>query len=508
MSVRGAVFGWLPLAPPAVTVFVAVSTRRIPWALSAGVACGAAIVADFQPLASAERFFRYILAVAACPEKVKMVLFVLLLGGLLELLFASGAFQQLAEVLARYLNSARKARLATWLMGLCLSFDDHAEVLLTGSAMRSVMQRHRVAPALLAYLCSTLAGVASLTLLSTWFVYQNALLVQAATNIGELRTASTLFLVSLPYHLPTYLSIFLAFLIAYTGRWFGHLSSEVPEGWQSLGVIRGKGAHYLHAGVPLITLGGSLIAGLLASGYWMLPPDSRTRAGIGDYLGAAPVVDTLLGATGLTLVLSLVMLLKDRVLPPRAIYQCLRRGVQGMVSVGLIILLAQALSLVIADLNTGTFIVLKVQESIDPVTLPACVYAVTLLISVATGSSWSAMALIMPIAFQLAAALQCTELLPLMAAVVVSGSLSLAPVIPYSDTVMITSAVCGLPPLTQARMQLPHVVLVVLVALGAFLLLGFQVPLMAVHLIALTVIAVLHLILARKVPAVPGCYTA
>ena len=71
--------------------------------------------------------------------------------------------RELDEVVERLARTRRSGQVATWLMGLIVFFDDYANTLIVGSAMRPVTDRLRISREKLSYIVdSTAAPVAAL----------------------------------------------------------------------------------------------------------------------------------------------------------------------------------------------------------------------------------------------------------------------------------------------------------------------------------------------------------
>ena len=102
--------GPLSLAPALVTILVALVWRRVATALFCGLAAGAVVLAGFQPLRALGNLGRSLLAVATDRDRLRIVLFILLIGALLELLAASGATGAFGRAAGTRLNTGRRAR--------------------------------------------------------------------------------------------------------------------------------------------------------------------------------------------------------------------------------------------------------------------------------------------------------------------------------------------------------------------------------------------------------------
>ncbi len=487
---------FLSLVPALVTIAVALVWRRVALALFCGVVAGALVLAGFQPLPALAGLGRSLLHAFTDADRLKIVVFILLIGGLLELISASGAYLAFGQAVGRTLRTGRKARLAAWGLSFCMFFDDYANVLISGSAMRSVMDRNKVPASVLAYMVDVVALVASVMLVSTWAAFEGALMVDAGRDLGLHGSLSDFFLRALPYHYYTFLALFLSLMVAWTGRWFGASLDDHAYRLAEEAEVAGEGAGARHVVAPVAVLVGSAILGLFVFGVRALQAQGEPVTLI-RILGAAPSVEILIGATVLAIGVAAVTLVRDGVLPHRHAPAHFGRGLGSMVSIGLIVLLATALSQMAKDLGTGLYIAHAFERFLSPATLPFIVFFISLLVTVTTGFSWGAMAIVMPVAFQLAGA-QSGALIPVVSAAVITGAVSGEHVVPYSEKAVMTAAACGVAPLYHVRTQAFQTLAVITAAGMAFLLVGFHVSLVWTYVLPAAFLAGLHLLFARE----------
>lgn len=470
-------YGALSLIPAAVTIVVALVWHRVATALFCGIAAGALTASGGSPAKAFELLSQALTASFTDPDRLKIVFFVLLVGGLLEVLSASGAYAVFARDIGWRLDTPFKARTAVWGLGMCLFFDDYANVLITGGSMRGITERHRISPAFLAYTVDVTAILASVMLVSTWSAYEGSVMLDAARTVKVEGTLSALFISSIPYHFYTFLAIFLALLAALTGRWIGARldRDHVPQAWaHHLEAPRATAANVL---APILTLLGVAFCGLFAVGAWILHRrgEPLTLQGV---FAAAPVVDVLITAALAGTAVGVAMTLRRRALAPKPLAKSFGRGVRGLLAVCMVILLAKGFSVVSEVLGAGPYIADSLLAHVVPALLPVTVFVLALLVTVATGFSWSSMAVVMPLAYQAAAAdpARLAALVPVLSAAVITGAVAGEHVIPFSEKAVMSAAACRITPVYHVKTMLPQAVLAILAAAGAFVLLGVGAP--------------------------------
>ncbi len=464
--------GPLSLLPALVTIGVALSLRRVSLALLAGVLTGVAVVGA-GPTGTLLGALKEATQAALELERLKIVAFILLVGGLLEVLAVSGAYRAFAESLGRRINSPRRARMAAWGVSCSLFFDDYANVLISGSSLRGVAQRNGVRPAMMAYLVDVVAVLASVMLVSTWAAFEGAILAKEAEAIGVTKGMSELFLGSLPYHFYTYLGVFLTLLVAWTGRWFGAGwdTQDLPsEGDGGEGT---EGARPSHVLVPVLTLVLGALVGLFGVGFWKVQ-----RAGhdltLMAILGAAPAVDVLIGATLLAILVAVVLFKRGGLFGRFSLPPAFARGVRDMLEIGIIILLATALSHLTSHLGAGTYLARLVTQALSPGLVPLAMFLLASLVTVCTGFSWGSMAIVMPVAFALATT-DPGRLVPILSAAVITGAVSGEHLIPFSEKAVLSATACGISPVYHFQTHIFQSLAVVLAAALGFLMVGFGV---------------------------------
>jgi len=489
-------YAFLSLIPALITIVVALATHRVALALFLGVLGGAFVLGGYQMMAFLEGSIRYLLDAFTDIERLKIVFFVILIGSLLEIIAGSGAYNTFASGLSRRLNSPRKTRTTTWGLSMCLFFDDYANVLISGASMRKINMKNGVTPAMLAYIVDVVAIMASIMIVSTWASFEGSVMAQAGKSIGMEKSITTFFLESLPYHFYTFLAIFLAFTVAYSGRWFGYRADQATYRLNDKSEINNHHSKSYHLLAPILTLIGFALAALFVSGTYILIQTQQPVTLI-NIIGVAPSVEILILSTLLSLGVAVLLLRKDRVIPLPTIGRRFLQGIRNMTGVSLVILLAGGLSAVSLDLGTGTYITGAVSSFVTPALIPLLIFVVSMLITVATGFSWSSMAIVMPIAFQMAAANNTPELIPVVSAAVISGAVSGEHIIPFSEKAVMSAAACKITPVYHIKTQIFQSVAVFIAACLGYLIIGYYQSIPFALIIPLALLLTAHFIFAR-----------
>jgi Na+/H+ antiporter NhaC len=169
-----------------------------------------------------------------------------------------------------------------------------------------------------------------------------------------------------------------------------------------------------------------------------------------------------------------------------------------MLEIGLIIVLATGLSKASSDLGAGVYLAQAFTRILRPEFIPFGIYVLAMLVTVSTGFSWGSMAIVMPVAFSLAAASGNANLVPILSAAVVTGAVSGEHLIPYSEKAVLSATACGIPPVYHFKTQFPQALCAFLAAGLGFICLGFGFPLWLSYALPTIAILSLHMGLAKE----------
>lgn len=228
-----AVASWWSLGPPVCAIVLALLFRQVLIALFGGIWFGQVGIQLTRPDLDFDRFLGQFFGLLPAlsetlvgelvePDHAKTILFTFLMGGMIGIVSKAGGMRAIVEVIAGYARTPRSAQLATWLMGLCIFFDDYANTILVGSTMRPFTDRFRISREKLAFLVDcTAAPVASLFLISTWIGYEVGLIAEMLEVAQIDRVGYRVFVESVPYRFYSIFCLFMVFVVALSKRDFG-----------------------------------------------------------------------------------------------------------------------------------------------------------------------------------------------------------------------------------------------------------------------------------------------
>ena len=169
-------------------------------------------------------------------------------------------------------------------------------------------------------------------------------------------------------------------------------------------------------------------------------------------------------------------------------------GMQKMMTVAAILVLAWALGTVGEHLGTASYTIELVRENVPGWLIPPLVFLVGAVMSFATGSSWGSFAIMFPIVIPMAHALGA----PIHASIgaVLSGGLFGDHASAISDTTILSSMGAACDHIDHVKTQLPYALLNAGISLVVFAVAGVTAS-PAVLVIAVVLLPVLYFLLAR-----------
>ena len=419
-------------------------------------------------------------------DNILITTFSLLVAGMVAVIERNGGTIALVRKAERVVRGPRSAMAASWLAGLFVFFDDYANCLMVGTTFRPLYDRHRLSHAKLAYIVdSTAAPVASFAVISTWIGYELGLLADALKGVPLAGGLLLFFVSTLPFRFYSIYSLAFVGAVALSGRDFGPMArlehktraatlaigkSERPEPAQSLWLAAGPILSLLLATVSFLYLDGRASAG--ASG-----PAHPTLLSI---MGAADPYRSMVLGAGTAFIVSIVLSLYSRTLMLPGVLLASWRGMRRILGALVILYLAWGLGTALETIGTAHALTDLLTGSVSAWSLPALTFLVAAAISFATGSSFSTMAILIPLVVPLAVSLAGgTAGSPVLATVgaVLAGACFGDHISPISDTTILSATASGVEVITHVRTQLPYALTVGAISLClGYLPAGFGVP--------------------------------
>ncbi len=491
---------YLSIMPPLFAILLALIFRQVIIALFCGIWLGVTFFYDYNPFLSfLHTLDEYIIKAITDPERISILIFSLVLGGMVGVITRSGGTKGIVQKLSIYAKNPRRGQLAIWAMGIFIFFDDYANTLIVGNTMRPLTDKLRISREKLSYLVdSTAAPVANIAIISTWIGYEISLISQSFKNLGISQNVYITFFKTIPYNFYPIYALFFGFLIAYLLRDFGSMYHAERRARQT-GKVLSEAAvplsdlstteiestknipqRWYNAFIPILVVIISVLWGLVYTGYNNLLENGVSFENksliqqISIIIGNSDSFAVLMWASFLGSISAIVLSVSQRLLSLHQAMEAWVMGIKSMVMAALILTSAWTLGIICQELYTADYIIHITKAFLTPHWLPILTFLTAAVISFATGTSWGTMAILMPIAIPLAfkfplekvptATDHITVLILSTTAAVLAGATFGDHCSPISDTTIMSSMASGADHIDHVRTQLPYAITVGIVA--------------------------------------------
>ena len=514
------------LAPPLVAIFLALLTRQVLLSLFLGVFVGAWLSSGMplDPYHFSRSIFKvldyYLLQSLLDSSHLSVVLFSLIIGGVVALISRNGGMAGIVEKIAPYAQGPKSSQFVAWLLGIAIFFDDYANSLIVGNTVRPLTDRYGVSRAKLAYIVdSTAAPISSIAFITTWIGAELGYITDAFSQLEGMNNppgAYGVFLSSLAYSFYAYLTIVFILMVVFSGRDFGPMlkaetrarsgqvrsepnhEDETGEAPEDLSPLPNAPLRWVNGLVPVLfiifgTFYGLMDTGMMAcfqalqakgivldspswSLIWQALPqleapsqDFGTVRKLGLLIGSADSYKALLWASVSALLIAIILTISQRITRFETAVNISVQGFKTMLPALMILVFAWALATTTKELATADFLTTALGDYLSPYSMPVVIFILSAAISFSTGSSWSTMAILYPIAIPMTWTIclnyglsqeASMEVLYNVIAIVLAASVMGDHCSPISDTTILSSLACDCNHIEHVSTQMPYALVV------------------------------------------------
>ncbi len=495
---------WLSIVPPLVAIGFALATREVLLSLYAGVWIGALFISGYNPISGSVESLDILILALLDADHMAIIVFSLLLGGMVGVMSRGGGTKGVVDALGALARDRFKGQLFSWFSAFFIFFDDYANTLIRGNALRPMTDRLRISREKLAYIVdSTAAPLAVSAVITTWIGFEITQIQGAMSSLAAqtadpalaaqleagAENAFMIFLHSIPYLFYPLLALAFVLMVIVMRRDFGPMLKAERRAFSGGGVLRPGSMpaadtsleslqpdddiprRWYNAAIPVVTVILVALFGLYITGVEGLAPGERS---ITNIIGGADPFAALLWAsfTGTAVAIGLVVF--QRVLSVTEALQAMVGGMQSMLMAVIILVLAWGLGGVTQEIGTGTFLASLLQDTLPLMLLPGLVFVIAAATAFSTGTSWGTMAILFPVVIPLAVAMgagvgfaggEHYAILLGSVSSVMAGAVFGDHCSPISDTTVLSSMSSACDLMDHVNTQLPYALVVAVVAL-------------------------------------------
>jgi Na+/H+ antiporter NhaC len=495
---------WVSLIPPLVAIGLALITREVVLSLFSGIWIGALMLVGFNPFDGTARSLDIMTDALVNADHIAIIVFSMFLGGMVGVMSRGGGTQGIVDVLGKFADTRKKGQIFSWASALFIFFDDYANTLIRGNALRPMTDRLNISREKLAYIVdSTAAPLAVSAVITTWIGFEITQIQNSLSGMAGQITDPTLaaqvqagadnafiiFLHSIPYLFYPILALAFVLMTILMNREFGPMLDAERRAYSGGGVIRpdsnpatdvtletlqplpDKPKRWYNAALPVFSVIGVALYGLYSTGAAGLAPG---ESGITAIIGNADPFAALLWASFTGCVVAIGLLIFQRILTINQAIESLVGGMQSMLMAIIILILAWGLGGITQEIGTGTYLASLLQDSLPLALLPGLVFFIAALTAFSTGTSWGTMAILFPVVVPLSIAMGAGVGFAggenygiLLGAIssVMAGAVFGDHCSPISDTTVLSSMSSACDLIDHVRTQLPYALVIAFVAM-------------------------------------------
>ncbi|MEC8349548.1 MAG: Na+/H+ antiporter NhaC family protein, partial [Pseudomonadota bacterium] len=228
----------------------------------------------------------------------------------------------------------------------------------------------------------------------------------------------------------------------------------------ALAMKEGLPPRAMNATVPVVAMTLAIMGGLYVTG------EGET---VSDIVGSANSYQALMWASIISVLVAVVMTLSQRLLSLDEVVDAWVSGARFTFLAMIILVLSWAMAEISSELHTADFLIASLGDRLPMGVLPTMVFVLAAFTAFATGSSWGAMGILLPLVLPLSWAVlgardstDPEHLYILYASVscVLAGAVWGDHCSPISDTTVMSSLSAGCDHIEHVRTQMPYALLV------------------------------------------------
>lgn len=483
---------WLSILPPLIAIVMAFLIKEVYSSLFTGILVAAAIIAYYNGANAFLAIFvgildivdTYVITTISDSGHTSVIVFLMLIGATVAIVSLNGGMKGLVGWLSKHAKTPRSGQIVTFIMDICIFFDDYANTLVVGSTMRPLAKKLRVSKEKLAFIVdSTAAPVGALALVTTWIGAELSYIEEGVKVIGIDESPYSLFIASIPYRFYPIFMLSFVLIIALTGRDYGpmfHAEQRARRGEGYADETLGRNADseiepnasiegkWYNAVVPILVLIIGTVIGIVVTGYsadvWAT--DKSFGSKLMTTVGGADSYVALLWSSIASTIVAIVMTSIQKVLNFRQSMEAMMVGFKIMLPATVVLILAWTLALMTKYMHTADFVSSALIEwNVTPLLLPALTFVLAVIIAFSTGTSWGTMAILYPLVLPVTWHLTSnagyeyndgmTVLLDVISCIL-AGAVMGDHCSPISDTTIMSSTSTGCNHLEHVRTQMPY----------------------------------------------------
>jgi tetracycline resistance efflux pump len=489
-------YGFWSIIPPVAAIVLAIRTRQVFVSLIFGIWLGWIIINKGNFLTGTIDTIQGMVDVFKEDNNTRTIIFTLIIGILIAYIQRSGGVEGFIRRIERLLTKMENKgegrnrlviQFLAALTGLLIFVESNISALTVGTLYRPIFDKLKISREKLAYLAdSTSAPSSILVPFNAWGAFIMSLLVVQGFD----KPFATLFR-AFPFNFYPMLAVILVFYLVFSQKDFGPMKkaekrareegkvladNAIPMVSSELTFLETKEGAKLRAMnmiIPILIMVLMMPLMLIYTGWGDIEHPGNNSfwtnifEAIGNGSGSASVLYSVITAV----LVATIMYAIQRILSGKELIDLALKGMSGMVSLALLMVLAFAISGLCNELGTGQYVAEVTRAWLSPKLVPFIVFITSCFIAFSTGTSWGTFAIMISVAVPMAQTLDANVHLAIAAAL--GGGVFGDHCSPISDTTIISSMASASDHIDHVKTQLPYALTAGIATALLYLLLGF-----------------------------------
>ncbi|WP_436516550.1 Na+/H+ antiporter NhaC family protein [Ekhidna sp. To15] len=466
-------YGFWSLIPPLLAIGLAIKTKQVVFSLSLGIFVGYLIIQGGNVF---EGFLSTITAfvdVFQSKGNTRTIILTLIIGAMIQLIKYSGGINGFINWVQKRLsgqkNFREKIQATSALTGFLIFVESNISILTVGTIFRPLFDKHKIPREKLAYLAdSSSAPSCVLFPLNAWGAYVMGLLL-AFPSLDPFQTL----VYSIPFNFYAILTLIFVFWLSFSGKEYSEMK-KITERNENLhekeSVSEERASSPMNMVIPIVVMVLTMPLFLIHGG-WDATLEGSVSDKIWNSISNGSGSEAVLNACFTGFIVAAIMYFAQKILTIKSFIDQSFKGMNDMVVMAVLMVLAFAIGNLCNDLGTGIYVSRVTSSWLIPEVAPALIFIISGFIAFATGTSWGTFAIMISIGVPLSFAVDAN--IYLVIAAVLGGGVFGDHCSPISDTTLIASVASGCDHIDHVRTQLPYALFTGGLSIIFYLIAGF-----------------------------------
>lgn len=408
----------------------------------------------------------------------EVMAFSLLAGVFVILLQKSGGVKGIVYVLTEktsIIKSRKHALLLSYIIGIFLFFESSVNILVSGTITKAFSEKYKISSEEQAFnsssICTAVCGLCPFNGWGAIIIGIIGVQVSAGTINGN---PSEILIKSIPFNFYPIITLVSIIFYILTEKHWG-LMGQANIRARDMGKIIRDG------GTPLMNMNENdfekdvkpdfmnMILPILV--IILMMPVGLYITGNGKFIQGSGAVSVYWAVSAALIFSAFYYILIKKVMTGKEYMSYFYKGTSNMVSVVILLAMSFTIGSVATELNVGKYFAELINGRVNVIFEPAVIFVISILISIATGTSWGTFALMLPVSLQMAGI--TGNAVSLAVSSVISGAVMGGTCSPVSDISILSSMSAGADHIDHIKCKIPYMVLNSIISIVLFVIFGF-----------------------------------